>query len=477
MTGVNRYSGMTAGLVQRLCKALAGALIALMGGAAWSCPAGTEVARDQVWLFPSASEPLREGLVRVVNRSGWSGEVRIVPIDDAGQVFDALPLTLDAHETVHIGSTDLETGNPDKGLSGGAGAGAWRLVLSSGLDIEVLSFIRTRDGMLSAMHDIVPGRDDGCRVAILDFGTGLQLTGVLRLINLGAEQATFTIRGIEEGNGQAQGDVRLAIDAYAARSLTARELASGAPGLEGMLGDGPDLRELVLESDGPFAAMSLVRSASGHLTNLSSVPLAPADGVHRVPLLVPAGAPGAAQGVLRILNGTDETGSVEIYAIDDAGMRSGPASFTLNGSSAVEFTAADLASGNAMLGLSGGIGTDVGDARLELVTDLQIVPLAYVRAADGTLSAMHDTVRAAAVDGAEGHRYEVPLFNPASDVVHESWLRLINPGNAAASVTIGGRGDRGAVAAGATVQMTLAAGTARTSAGGGSPCRRIGRSR
>ncbi len=183
---------------------------------------------------------------------------------------------------------------------------------------------------------------------------------------------------------------------------------------------------------------------------------------YAVPLLVPAGAPGAAQGVLRILNGTDETGSVEIYAIDDAGMRSGPASFTLNGSAAVEFTAADLASGNAMLGLSGGIGTDVGDARLELVTDLQIVPLAYVRAADGTLSAMHDTVRAAAVDGAEGHRYEVPLFNPASDVVHESRLRLINPGNAAASVTIGGRGDRGTVAAGASVQLTLAAGTART---------------
>ena len=47
-------------------------------------------------------------------------------------------------------------------------------------------------------------------------------------------------------------------------------------------------------------------------------------------------------------------------------------------------------------------------------------------------------------------------------MVHESRLRLINPGDAAASVTIGGRGDLGAVAAGTTVQLTLAAGTART---------------
>ena len=78
---------------------------------------------------------------------------------------------------------------------------------------------------------------------------------------------------------------------------------------------------------------------------------------------MPAGTSGGPQGVVRILNGTDESGMVEIYAIDDAGTRSGPATFTLNASAAVQFTATDLASGNATLGLSGGIGTDVGDAR------------------------------------------------------------------------------------------------------------------
>ena len=75
--------------------------------------------------------------------------------------------------------------------------------------------------------------------------------------------------------------------------------------------------------------------------------------------------------------------------------------------------------------------------RLEIDTDLEIVPAAYVRAADGTLSAMHDTVRrTAASDGA--HLYLVPIFNPASEMVQGSRLRLINPGEEAASITIQG---------------------------------------
>ena len=183
---------------------------------------------------------------------------------------------------------------------------------------------------------------------------------------------------------------------------------------------------------------------------------------YTVPLLVPAGTSSEPQGVVRILNGTVESGTVEIYAIDDAGTRSGPATFTLNASAAVQFTATDLASGNATLGLTGGIGTDVGDARLQIETDLSIVPLAFVRAADGTLSAMHDTVRGASVGESDGYTYEVPIFNPASDATQVSRLRLINPGDAAASVTIGGRDDSGAEATGGSVQLMLAAGGAQT---------------
>ena len=183
--------------------------------------------------------------------------------------------------------------------------------------------------------------------------------------------------------------------------------------------------------------------------------------VHATPWFVDAEAGGVPEGVLRILNVTDESGSVEVYSIDDAGRRSGPASFTLDAWAAVEFTATDLQSGNAMLGLTGGIGAKVDDARLQIDTELRIVPLAYVRAADGTLSAMHDTVRAVrSNDG--GFEYLVPIFNPSADTVSASQLRLINPGDAAASVTIGARDDAGAAATGGTVELTLAPGAART---------------
>ena len=184
---------------------------------------------------------------------------------------------------------------------------------------------------------------------------------------------------------------------------------------------------------------------------------------YAVPLLVPAGTSAEPQGVLRLLNGTAESGTVEIYAIDDSGTRSGPATFMLNASAAIEFTATDLQSGNATLGLTGGIGANVGDARLEIETELYIVPLAFVRAADGTLSAIHDTVRGvSSADESGVYSYDVPIFNLSTEVIQVSRLRLINPGDASAAVTISGRDDSGAAATGADVTLTLAAGGSKT---------------
>ena len=184
---------------------------------------------------------------------------------------------------------------------------------------------------------------------------------------------------------------------------------------------------------------------------------------YTVPLLVSPGTSQGPQGVLRILNGNAESGAVEIYAIDDSGTHSGPAAFTLSASAAIEFTATDLQSGNATLGLTGGIGTDVGDVRLEIETDLDIVPLAFVRAPDGTLSAMHDTIRGVSSAGESGvYTYQAPIFNLSTEMVQVSRLRLINPGDAAAAVTITGRDDSGEQATGGDVTLMLPAGGSRT---------------
>ena len=184
---------------------------------------------------------------------------------------------------------------------------------------------------------------------------------------------------------------------------------------------------------------------------------------YALPLFVMPATAGAPQGVLRILNDSEDSGSVDIHAIDDAGARHGPATFTLNALAAVEFDAADLASGNAMKGLPEGLGSLAGDVRLEIETELRIVPSAYFRAADGTLNAMHDTVRAGvAAGGGDQYRYQAPIFNAAAEVTQASRLRLINPGDEPAAIAIEGRDDTGAAATGGTVRLTLPAGGART---------------
>ena len=181
---------------------------------------------------------------------------------------------------------------------------------------------------------------------------------------------------------------------------------------------------------------------------------------YRLPLFVSETSHGQ-QGVLRVLSLSDESRTVEVYAIDDSGVRSGPAIFTLDAMAAKEFDASDLVSGNADKGLAGGLGALSGDVRLEIDTALRVGLLAYLRSADGTLAVLHDEVRAGSPsDG--GYEYLVPIFNPAHEMAQLSRLRLINPGDQAAAVMIAGSDDAGAMAIGGSVGLTLPAAGART---------------
>ena len=183
---------------------------------------------------------------------------------------------------------------------------------------------------------------------------------------------------------------------------------------------------------------------------------------YTVPLFVSAFTSDAAQGRLRVVNPTGESGIVEITAIDDTGFRFSSATFSLNAWAAVEFEPVDFSSGNTAKGLSNNLGIGDGHFRLVLDADIPIELSAYVRAPDGTISAMHDTVRAAASEGPGGYTYDVPIFNPSTEMTQVSRLRLINPGDAAAAVTISGRDDTGATAAGGDVTLMLEAGGAKT---------------
>ena len=225
-------------------------------------------------LFPAAADSARQGFVRVINRSDQLGEVVIVAHDDSAWDYEPLTLSIGASETIHFNSDDLEQGNVSKGLTGstGVGEGDWRLELSSELDIEVLSYIRTNDGFLTSMHDIVPAEDGQHRVAVFNPGSNTKQQSLLRLVNRGDAGAEVTVRGIDDSGESTSSEVAVTVAAGRSLTLTAQQLESGGEDFEGALGDGAGKWQLVLKSDRPIVVMSLLLSPTGHLTNLSTAP-------------------------------------------------------------------------------------------------------------------------------------------------------------------------------------------------------------
>ena len=183
-----------------------------------------------------------------------------------------------------------------------------------------------------------------------------------------------------------------------------------------------------------------------------------APGIVTVPFLVGA-TDSPPWGFVRVVNRSDESGTVEIAAIDDTGERYGPVSLSLDARAVGAFTSRALEEGAVHRGLTSGTGAGNGHWRLELDTDLDVVARAYARGAAGYVSRIDATI-AGTYDGAR-HSYEVAFFNPGSNAVQRSVLRLVNPGDAEAEVKIGAVDDQGIWAPEGDVTLTLGAGEAR----------------
>ena len=408
--------------------------------------------------MPSASDALgRLGVARVINHSAEAGEVRIDAFDDEGQSYGPVTLSIDAGEAVHFHSEHLENGTEERELSGalGPGEGAWRLELSSELDIEVLSYVRSADGLLTAMHDTVPSEGGRHWVAIFNPASNTIRVSRLRLVNPGEEAAEVSIAGVDDRGESPGSEVTTTIPGGASRTFTATDLESGGEGLEGALGDGEGKWRLLVESAQPLVAMSLLSDSMGRLTNLSTAPGNAAGSVHFVPYLPSASDALGRLGVARVINHSAEAGEVRIDAFDDEGQSYGPVMLSIDAGEAVHFHSEHLENGTEERELSGALGPGEGAWRLELSSELDIEVLSYVRSADGLLTAMHDTVPS------EGGRHRVAIFNPASNTIRVSRLRLVNPGEEAAEVSITGVDDRGE-SAGSEVTTTIPGGASRT---------------
>ena len=138
------------------------ACIALLGSTAFA-PTGRAAVHSLPLVLP-AGNPALTGFVRIVNRSDRAGDVDITAIDDSGQEVGPITLSIGADSSRHFNSEDLEEGNADKeGFSVGVGGGqcSWRLEIETVLDILPLAFVRTEDGFVTTIHDVVPEVEPG----------------------------------------------------------------------------------------------------------------------------------------------------------------------------------------------------------------------------------------------------------------------------------------------------------------------------
>ena len=266
-------------------------------------PRGLQPSCRHAWFLPfvpPADGGGREGLVRVVDfDNSRTAVVRITAIDDTGGRFGPVKLTLQPGEhsarfgtymkSVDLSSRDLERGNASKGLPDGIGDGEgnWRLILDPdehppGLplpdgvnesrfnEFTPLGYVRTPDGFVTAMHDVVPVMHGVHLVAFFNPGSNRNKVSLLRLSNIGAAEAEVTISARDDAGACAPGGaVSLTVPAGASRMLGADELEAGGAGFDGSLGDGMGKWRLFVTSSGPIQVMSLLRTRTGHLSGMS----------------------------------------------------------------------------------------------------------------------------------------------------------------------------------------------------------------
>ena len=136
----------------------------------------------------------------------------------------------------------------------------------------MLSYIRTTDGFLTAMHDLVPRSAKRHRVAVFNPGSNVDQQSALRLVNPGEEPAEVMIAGFDDRDASPGSDVVVTVPAGGSASHAAAELESGSEEFDGALGNGSGKWRLTINADRPIVAMSLLSSPTGHLTNLSTAP-------------------------------------------------------------------------------------------------------------------------------------------------------------------------------------------------------------
>ncbi len=295
------------------------------------------------------------------------------------------------------------------------------------------------------------------RVPFANPGSNSTQQTFLRFINPNATATDVEVYGIDDdGTANKSGAISFTLAAESSLQFTAQDMENGnnSKGLTGSFCDGEGKWQLIVRSDNSIEVMSLIRAPGGFLTSLNEV--VPTSGNDYLVYFVNKASEPEQQTFLRILNRSDQSGSVTISAIDDAG-NPGASDITLNltANDSQQMTSQDLENGNTDKGLTGALGDGEGNWRLTITSTLELDVMSLIRLPGGYLTNL------SAVAPGTGNTRELHLVEPADETLRTSSVRVVNTSNNVATITIAAVDDAGAVAPGGDVIFSLNPNAAR----------------
>ena len=404
------------------------------------------------------SNTIQQTFLRFINPNDSTTSIEVFGIDDGGNrsEIDTISFVLAAQASKQFNAQDMENGNTTKGLTGSLwdGQGKWQLSVRSDQLVKVMGLIRTPDGFLTSLNDVVPKSGNDNLVYFANPASNPNQQTFLRIVNVTGNTGTVTISGIDDAGVASGGTMTFTLGPDQSKQINAQELEQGNinKGLTGSLDDGVGKWRLTVASSLNLEVMSLIRTPDGFLTNLSGMVDVNESGDYVIYFGSPASET-TRQTFLRIINTSSETGTVTISGIDDNGSIApgGDLMFQLGPNEAKQMNAQDLEAGNLSKGLLGMLGDGKGRWRYTVSADIDIQVMSLVRTPDGFLTNL------SRVTPVSGNTNEVFFFNPASNTNQVSSLRIVNDSNQQGSVTISGIDDNGDDAPGGDVTFNISA--------------------
>ena len=277
----------------------------------------------RLYLTNPGSNVTQQSFLRFINPNDSDTSIEVYGIDDGGNPSkEIISFTLAPQAAKQFNAQDLENGNSSKGLTGHLcdGQGKWQLRIRSDNPIKIMGLIRTPDGFLTSVNDAVPKSGDDNLVYFANPASNPNQQTFLRIVNLTTDTGTVTITGIDDAGITSVGTITFTLGANQSKQMNAQDLENGnvSKGLTGSLDNGSGKWRLTLSSTLDLEVMSLIRTPDGFLTNLSGMVDENGSGEFVIYFGNPA-SDTTRQTFLRIINISNQTGTVTLAGIDDVG--------------------------------------------------------------------------------------------------------------------------------------------------------------